>query len=300
LGEEVKTIGMMGALAAATVCPAALTDAQKSAIDRITGTKGTYAADEDVYKVTFPRAEVKVRVDGWSMHPFMGITSWAAFTPAGGERLMVMGDLALFPDEVNPVMSTVLDSGLAVTALHNHFFYDEPRVMFMHIDGSGPVEALAGAVRKAFDQVREIRRASPVPASTFGGPAMPDKSSTTPGPIEQVLGVKGQSSGGMYKVVIGRKAAAHGHPIGKEMGVNAWAAFGGTDDNAVVDGDFAMLESEVQSVLKALRGAGVNIVALHNHMAHEEPRYFFLHYWGRGRAVDLAKAVKAALETQRE
>ena len=291
---------MLGAVAVATVCPAALTDAQKSAIDRITGGKGTYTAEEDVYKVTFPRTEVKVQVDGWSMHPFMGITSWAAFTPDGGERLMVMGDLALFPDEVNPVMSAALDSGLSVTALHNHFFYDEPRVMFMHIDGSGPVEALAGAVRKALDQVREVRRTSPVPARSFGGPAMPDKSSITPGPIDQVLGLKGQSSGGMYKVVIGRNAAAHGHRIGKEMGVNTWAAFGGTDDNAAVDGDFAMLESEVQGVLKALRGAGINIVALHNHMAHKEPRYFFLHYWGRGRAVDLAKAIKAALATQWE
>jgi hypothetical protein len=295
----VKTILILGVLAA-TVCSAAVTDAQKSAIDRVTGGKGTYTADEDVYKVTFPRTEVKVRVDGWSMHPFMGITSWAAFMSAGGERLMVMGDLALFPDEVNPVMSAVLDSGLSVTALHNHFFYDDPRVMFMHIDGSGAVETLAGAVRKALDQVRDVRRASPVPARSFGAPAIPDKSSITSGPIEQVLGVKGQSTGGMYKVVLGRKAAAHGHSIGKEMGVNTWAAFGGTDDNAVVDGDFAMVESEVQSVLKALRGAGINIVALHNHMAHEEPRYFFLHYWGRGRAVDLAKAVKAALETQRE
>ncbi len=281
-------------------CPAALTEAQRSAIDRITGAKGTYIADEDVYKVSFPRTEVKIRVDGWSMHPFMGITSWAAFTSGSGEGLMVMGDLALFPDEVNPVMSTMLESGLAVTALHNHFFYDEPRVLFMHIDGAGPVERLAGAVRKALDQVREIRQASPVPAKSFPGRSIPEKSSITAAAIEEVFGVKGQATNGMYKVVIGREAEVHGHLIRKEMGVNTWAAFGGTDENAVVDGDFAMLEPEVQGVLKALRGAGIQIVALHNHMAHEEPRYFFLHYWGKGRAVDLAKAIKAAVDTQRE
>lgn len=234
------------------------------------------------------------------MHPFMGVTSWAAFTSAHGGQAMVMGDLALFEDEVNPVMSVALDSGLAVTALHNHFFYDHPQVMFMHIGGSGSVEQLAGAVRKALDKVRDIRTTTPEPVHSFPGPDIPARSSITPEPIERALGVTGQANGGMFKVTIGRTARAHGHEIGNQMGVNTWAAFAGTDETAFVDGDFAMIESEVQGVLKTLRGAGINIVAIHNHMVDEEPRYVFLHYWGKGKAADLAKSIKAALDKQQK
>ena len=117
----------------------------------MTGAKGAYTADEDVYRVTFPRADVKVTVEGRPMHPFMGLTSWAAFTPDAHGGLMVMGDLVLFEDEVNAVMSAALESGLEVTALHNHFFFESPRVMFMHIGGMGTAEKLAAAVRGALD-----------------------------------------------------------------------------------------------------------------------------------------------------
>jgi hypothetical protein len=170
--------------------------------------------------------------------------------------------------------------------------------MFMHIGGSGELDQLAGAVRKAVDKVREIRTANATPVSSFPGPSIAEKSSIAPGPIEEILGVKGQSQGGMYKVSIGREATAHGQSVGNQMGVNTWAALAGSDDNAVVDGDFAMLASEMQDVLKALRGAGINIVAIHNHMTHEEPTYYFLHYWGKGRAADLARAIRTALDTQ--
>ncbi len=276
---------------------AALSEQQRGKIDELTGAKGTYTESEDVHKVTFPRNDLKVTIDGWAMHPFMGLTSWAAFTPHGG-HFMVMGDLTLAEDEVNPVMSVALDNGLEVTALHNHFFFDSPKVMFMHIGGSGDLEQLAGAVRKAIDKVREIRAADPVPVSSFSGSAIAEKSSITPSPIEEILGVKGQAQGGMYKVSIGREAKAHGQPVGNQMGVNTWAAFAGSDDNAVVDGDFAMLADELRPVLRALRGAGINIVAIHNHMTHEEPTYYFLHYWGKGKAADLARAVKSALSVQ--
>jgi hypothetical protein len=231
------------------------------------------------------------------LHPFMGLTSWAAFTSHGND-VMVMGDLTLAEDEVNPVMSVALENDLEVTALHNHFFFDSPKIMFMHIGGTGDLEQLAGAVRKAVDKVRQIRAANPTPASSFSGPRISEKSSITPGPIEDILGVKGQAQGGMYKVSIGREAKAHGQPVGNQMGVNTWAAFAGSDDNAVVDGDFAMLASEIQAVLRALRAAGINIVAIHNHMTHEEPAYYFLHYWGKGKASDLARAVKSALSVQ--
>ncbi len=290
---------LLAALVAGSITlPAALTDQQKSAIDQVTGAKGTYFPKEDVYRVAFPRTDVKVTVDRWPMHPFMGLTSWAAFTSGGHHEGMVMGDLVLFEDEVNPVLSAALDSGLEVTALHNHFFFDSPRVMFMHIGGSGSVEQLAAGVRRAMDKAQEIRKAAPTPASQFAGPAIPEKSSIIPSVIEKILGVQGQANNGMYKIAIGREARMHGQGIGNQMGVNTWAAFAGSDANAFVDGDFAMLKSELQAVLKALRRAGINIVAIHNHMTHEEPQFVFLHYWGIGKTSELAKGLKSALDTQ--
>ncbi|MBI3874461.1 MAG: DUF1259 domain-containing protein [Verrucomicrobia bacterium] len=267
-------------------------------IEQRTGLKGAWNEAEAVFKVTSPRNDLPVSVDGWKMPPFMGLTSWAAFTQGKAAEAMVMGDLVLFQDEVNPVMSAALDNGLNVTALHNHFFFDEPKVYFMHIGGEGSVEQLAGGVRKAFDKVKEIRAANPQPAKSFGG-GIPAQSSITGKTLEDILGVKGQTNNGMFKVVIGRKAKMPcGCEVGKEMGVNTWAAFAGSDDNAVVDGDFAAREEELQGVLKALRTRGINVVAIHHHMIMESPRYVFLHYWGKGKAVELAKSLKVTLDTQ--
>ncbi len=266
-------------------------------IEEITGLKGALNKEEGVFKVSAPRTDVKIAVDGWEMPPFMGLTSWAAFKPGMKQEAMVMGDLVLMQDEVNPVMSAALENGLQVTALHNHFFYDEPKVYFMHIGGEGPVEELAGGVKKAFDTIKEIRSASPQPGSRFGGAAFPSKSLISAKPLENILGVSGQSNNGMFKAVIGRKAKMPcGCEVGKEMGVNTWAAFAGADDQAVVDGDFVVLEDELQLVLKSLRRSGINIVAIHQHMTGEQPRMIFLHYWGRGRAAELAKAVRTALD----
>jgi hypothetical protein len=196
-------------------------------------------------------------------------------------------------------MSAALDNGLEVTALHNHFLFDEPKVFFMHIGGEGTAAELATGVRKAFDKVKEIRTANPQPASTFGAGALPTQSSISPKPIESILGVAGQTNNGMFKAVFGRVAKMPcGCEAAKEMGVNTWAAFAGTDDNALVDGDFAMTEDELQAVLKTLRAEGVNVVAIHNHMTGESPRYIFLHYWGRGPAASLARSLKKALDTQ--
>jgi len=267
-------------------------------IEQITGLKGTLNEAEAVFKVSAPRSDVRVDVDAWQMPPFMGLTSWAAFTAGKGAEAMVMGDLVLFQDEVNPVMSAALENGLNVTALHNHFFFDEPKVYFMHIGGEGDVQQLATGVRMALDKVKEIRAANPQPAKAFGR-VMPSGNSITAKPLEDALGVKGQSNNGMFKAVFGRNAKMEcGCEVGKEMGVNTWAAFAGADDNAVVDGDFAVHEDELQGVLKSLRKASINIVAIHHHMSGETPRTLFLHYWGKGKAADLAKAIKAALNTQ--
>src|SRR6266516_1141525 len=288
------------------ICPviAMLPVTARAALDtnriaQITSLPGAWNAAEGVFKVSAPRNDVKVSVDGWTMPPFMGLTSWAAFTEGKKAEAMVMGDLVLFQDEVNPVMSAALEDGLSVTALHNHFFFDEPKVYFMHIGGEGTVEKLASGVRKALDRVKAIRAASAQPDSHFGGPLIPTASSISASVIEGILGVKGQSNNGMFKAVFGRNAKMPcGCEVGKEMGVNTWAAFAGSDDNAVVDGDFAVHEDELQTVLKTLRQASINIVAIHHHMSGETPRTLFLHYWGKGHATQLAKAVKIALDTQ--
>jgi hypothetical protein len=252
---------------------------------------------EGVYKVTFPRNDVKVVVDRWTMPPFMGLGTWAAFTETKNGA-MVMGDTVLFEDEVNAAMSAALDNGLSVTALHNHFFFDQPKVFFMHIEGEGTIEKLASAVKKVYDTTKAIRGPNAKPAESFaavGGPSLPEKNSITAGPLNEIFGMQGESKDGMVKFTIGRPAMMHGVSIDKDMGVNTWAAFAGSDDNAVVDGDFAVTEDELQPVLKSLLKDKINIVAIHQHMTREEPRIMFFHYWGRGPAKDLANAVKGGL-----
>jgi uncharacterized protein DUF1259 len=262
-------------------------------IEEHTGLKGKYFDDEAVFKVSAPRTDVAVTVDKWKMPPFMGLTSWAAFT-GSDSAAMVMGDIVLLEGEVNAAMSAALDNGLEVTALHNHFFFDQPKVYFMHIGGHGAAGALAQGVRTVLDAVKE--KAGAAPATSFGGEPIPERSAIAAEPLEKILAAKGEAKDGMFKATIGRRAKMHGGEVGKQMGVNTWAAFAGTDDNAVVDGDFVVLESELQGVLKSLRHAGINIVAIHHHMTGAEPRYIFLHYWGRGKAEALAAAVKSALD----
>jgi hypothetical protein len=272
----------------------------RARIEEVTGLKGTFNEQEGVFKVTSARTDVEVGVDGWKMPPFMGLTSWASFKAGQPGKFMVMGDLVLFQDEVNPVLGTLLDAGIDVTALHNHFFFDDPRVYFMHIEGEGGQEPLARAVRAALDRVKEIRTATPRPAAGSSGTPLPKTNAITGKPIEDILGATGQARDGMLKVVIGRTArAACGCEVAQDMGVNSWAAFAGTDDNAVVDGDVAMREDELQGVLKALRKAKIDVVAIHNHMTKEDPRLVFLHYWGRGRADVLARGLRSALDTQK-
>lgn len=264
-------------------------------IDQITGLNGKLNAEEGVYKVSTPRADIKISVDNWQMPPFMGLTSWAAFTSGKEKDAMVMGDLVLMQDEVSPVMRAALDNGLEVTALHNHFFFDEPKVYFMHIGGEGSAEELSRGVRAALDKVKEIRAETAQPARSFAREQLPATSSLNTEALAALLNVKGEAKDGMFKAVFGRTVKMEcGCEIGKEMGVNTWAAFAGSDDNAVVDGDFAVLESELQPVLKSLLKNGINIVAIHHHMTGEQPRMLFLHYWGRGKAADLANGVKVA------
>jgi hypothetical protein len=281
------------ALSVAVINGASALDTAK--IDNLIGLKGKLNEKEGVYRVSFPRGDVKVAVDGWTMPPFMGLGTWASFTQGSHTEAMVMGDTVLFEDEVNPAMSIALDNGLSVTALHNHFFFDHPKVYFMHIEGQGTVEQLAGAVRKVYDKIKEIRAANPQPRDSFGATSLPEKSSISAEPLNKIFGMSSEANNGMVKFTIGRPATMDGIKIDNAMGVNTWAAFAGSDDNAVVDGDFAVTEDELQSALKAIRVGGINIVAIHSHMTHEQPRILFFHYWGRGPAKTLAEAIQGAL-----
>ncbi len=264
-------------------------------IEQLTGAKGKMDEKEGAFKVSFPRSDLKVTAAGVRMTPPLGLACWAAFKNVG-DHTVVMGDQCLLEDQVNPVMSVALENGLEVTALHNHFTNDTPKVMFMHIGGMGDQDHLASAIGKVFAKIK----------STAGGSGEiakadidPSKSTLNPKTIEQILGQKSDTTAGVCKVTIGRTTKMMDHDMGSTMGVNTWAAFAGSDDKAIVDGDFAMYENEVQPVLKALRSANINIVAIHNHMIGENPRVIFLHFWGLGSTTDLAKGLKAALDTQK-
>jgi len=289
-----KQILSTGLIFAVLAYAALAGDLDIAKIDNLTGLKGKMNEKEGVYRVTFPRDDVKVVVDGWTMPPFMGLGTWAAFTESKNGA-MVMGDTVLFEDEVNSALSAALANGLSVTALHNHFFFDQPKVYFMHIEGEGSVDKLAGAVKKMYDSIKPIRGRSTKPAESFsavGGASLPEKNSITAGPLNEIFGMQGETKDGMVKFTIGRPAKMHGAKIDKDMGVNTWAAFAGSDENAIVDGDFAVTEDELQPVLKSLLKDKINIVAIHQHMTHEQPRIMFFHYWGRGSAKDLAQAVE--------
>lgn len=279
-----------------TATPGSAERLDTAQIEQRTGAKGTLSEKEGVFKVSVPRSDLAVTVAGGvRLTPPMGLTTWASFQRVG-DQAMVMGDIVLTEDQVTPVLSVALDSGLEVTALHNHFLWESPRIMFMHIGGMADEATLATAVGKVFARVRE----------TAGGkgehPARlaidPANSQLDRSKLDAVFGVTGDYKDGVYKATFGRTTTMHGVDVGNAMGVNTWAAFAGTDDAAVVDGDFAMLESELQSVLETLRKANLQIVAIHQHMTGEQPRILFLHFWGTGRSVELAKGIKAALDTQ--
>src|SRR5438876_11685766 len=265
--------------------PAAKLDTAK--IEQLTGLKGKLDPKDHASKVSYPRPDIAPTAAGVKLTPPLGLTAWASVT-GGGAHTMVMGDMVLTEDQVNAAMSAALDSGLEVTALHNHFFWDSPKVMFMHIGGMGNEEKLASAAGKVFAALKEKGE---VPTAELD----PAKSTIDPAKLDAVFGRKGEFKDGVYKATWGRTTKEHGMTVGNTMGVNTWAALTGSPEKAVVDGDFAMLESEMQEILKTLRHANINIVAIHSHMAGEQPRIMFLHYWGIGPAEQLAKAVMSAV-----
>src|SRR5262249_49967503 len=199
----------------------------------------------------------------------------------------------------SPAMDAAFANNLEVTALHNHFFFDEPKVYFMHVGGAGEPEKLAAGVKAVWDAIKKVRTENPKPATKFPGDA-PKAGNVTAEPIEKALGHKPDSQAGVVKVTIGREGMMHGVKVAGSMGLTTWAAFSGSDEFAAVDGDFIMTAPEIQPVLRALRKAGIHVVALHNHMTGEQPAFYFTHFWGKGSAEELAKGLRSALDAQAE
>jgi len=267
--------------------------------DRIAAASGARptVAPDGVVRIAWPRADVRVSVDGVPLKPFAGLGSWASFTkvPHGA---MVMGDTVVFQDEVAPAMDAAFDHGLEVTGLHNHFFYDEPKVYFMHVGGRGEPEALASGIKAVWDAIKKVRAAAPMPSMGFDGNG-PEADEVPAAMVEEVIGHKPQVQDGIVKVTIGREGTMHGVKVGGSMGLTTWAAFGGGNAHATVDGDIIMAAEEVQPVLRALRKSDINIVALHNHMVGEQPAFYFVHFWGKGPARDLARGLRSVLDAQK-
>jgi hypothetical protein len=263
-------------------------DIQK--IEQVTGMKGTEKNGE--YKITVPQNDLSIIVDGFKIIPPMGLGSWAAFT-ACADSAMVMGDIIVTETDLLPVQQEVIRQGFSITAIHNHFVRNRPNVMYMHIDGKGDVAGLSASVKAIFDRVKQSRGNDPK-----DGKADSVINSLSVPMLDSIIGHKGEMSRGVYKYTIARPDVSlqeHGIPVSSFMGFNTWAAWQGTPDRAAVAGDFAMLENEVAPVIKALVENGIEVVAVHNHMVHEQPRIFFLHYWGVGNAEKLARGFKAAL-----
>jgi hypothetical protein len=194
-------------------------------------------------------------------------------------------------------MDAAFAHGLSVTALHNHFFHDTPKVYFMHIAGQGSPAPLAAGVKAVWDAIRAVRSANSQPAGSFGGPT-PTPGHVTADLVTKIVGQPATDTQGVAKVTIGRKGTMGGMVIGGPMGLTTWAAFSGNDSLAAMDGDFMMTAAEVQPVLRALRKGGVHIVALHSHMIGEQPDFYFTHFWAAGSAQSLAQAFRAALDAQ--
>ncbi len=257
------------------------------------GKQGDYKAN--VLKVNIPRNDVSVIVANVKTPTPFGFGGWVAMTKGTGGMDVMMGDLVLTQDEVNPVMSALLDNGVEVTALHNHFLWDEPRMYYMHVHGHGKPADLARQVKPALDL---IGKSTTRPTSAPAAPAAAPATTIDTAKLAQIVGTQGEQTGAVYKITIGRddlKLTEMGAPINARMGLNTWAAFVGTNENAAVAGDVAMLGNEVMPVLKSLRKNGLDVVAIHHHMVDTRPTVYFLHYWGTGPADKLATAFKAAL-----
>jgi biotin operon repressor len=276
-------------LSCAVVAQTAPDASDWKAVAQAFGRSGQLQGD-GAYKFGLPRGDLKVTVDGVQVKPTLALGSWVAFS-SPGQYAMLMGDLVLAEDEVSSVMLALQENGLQITALHNHVLHETPRVMYMHIAGHGDAVKLADAVKKVVALTK-----TPAPAQP---PSAPPALEMDTAAIDQVLGHKGKVNGGVYQVGVPRveKVTEAGMTVPGSMGLATALNFQPTGaGKAAITGDFVLLGTEVNPVIKALRQSGIQVTALHNHMLQEEPRLFFVHFWANDDAVKLAKGLRAALD----
>src|SRR6185437_14571055 len=281
---------LIAILLALATSPAAQAAPDWSAVAQALGKSGTEMAG-GVYRVGLPRSDLHVELDSIALKPSLALGSWVAFDPIEGNRAMVMGDLVLTEDEVEPVMKALLDGGLQVTALHNHLFHARPATFYMHIGGSGDAVALAKSIHAALTL-------SKTPFTSPPSPATPSALDLDTASIDAALGAKGSVSGGVYQVGVPRAEPP------KAMGMALAGPLGGAESinfqplgngKAAITGDFILAANEVEPVLRALRQNGIDVTAIHNHMLDEQPRMFFVHYWAHDDLPKLLTGLKAAL-----
>jgi hypothetical protein len=251
------------------------------------------AVSGDVHRYGFPRSDLSVTLDGVSIKPAFALGGWVAFKPAHG-GVMVMGDLVLLETEVNPVMLKLIEGGLEITAVHNHLLRANPATFYMHVGGHGDAAKIAGVIHDAL-------AASKTPLSITTGAAPPPAVELDTTQLDQIIGVKGQSNGGVYQFAVPRRdpvseggmQLAPVGPMGVAQAINFQPTGGG---KAAITGDFVLTGQEVNPVIKALRSNGIEVTALHSHMLDEQPRLLFMHFWANDDAMKLAKGLRAALE----
>lgn len=270
----------------------------RTAIDRVIGSKGTYIADERVYKVILPREAATIVQDYQTLSPYIGLNSWAAFMPAIHHEALLTGQLLLLEDEVDSILTTALNAGLEVTGLADSSLFQGPRVKTLDVTGVGTYQGLASAFRKTFDEIRRTRADANRKVAKIALPELSLESSINPDPLNTILSMSGGVSDGIYRAAIGRRALLRGETIGKEMGISTWIVFTGTNDHALAQGEFVATSDELQNLLKALRSKKIKVISIRNHTAAEHPQFLFVRFWEQGRSVELARGLRYALDVQ--
>jgi hypothetical protein len=291
------------ALTATSPSLAEVSEQSRAAIDKIIGAKGTYASDEDVYKIVPPREAATSVWDYQTLSPNIGLNSWVAFISAVHHEALLTGQLLLLEDEVDPVMTAALDAGLNVTGLSDGSVFGGPRrggpqIKVLDVSGTGTYQDLASGFHNAFDQIRRTRADINRNTARYALPELSLDSAINAKPLNTILSMRGTVLGGVYRAVIGRRALLYGEPVGREMGISTWIAVSGTDSHAVAQGEFTATSDELHDLLKALRSKDFHVTTVRNHMADEHPQYLFVRFWKQGDAVELAKGLRYALDVQ--
>jgi hypothetical protein len=265
-------------------------------IDRITGGQGAYAQDDQVYKIVLPREAATIVWDYQTLSPNLGLNSWAAFKPGIHNEAILRGQLLLLDDEVDSVMSVALQTGLEVTGLASSSIFDGPHLDTLDVAATGTFQDLAAGFRKCLDEIHHVRRANGRPRAT--APDAPLDSSIDPAPLDAVLSMNGTLVNGAYRAAIGSNALLRGEQLGREMGMSTWISIAGTNGHAVGHGEFIARTDDLQRVLKALRAKGISVRSIRNHTVGEHPQLVFVQFRGEGTAIQLASAIRYALDAQ--